>query len=245
VSPPGPGVCVICAAGAPRDRAMCGTCHRLSRRSTVPLGPMLPISMAPDGSGIYQALWAYKAATDPLQRAWRRGALADLIGRFLEVHGRCINEEGWDIVCTVPSLRARAGPHPLDAVVDAALHQGSPGTMRLPIRRGVLRPGPWAGATRRGAAQVDAFGTDRRAVGGRRVLLLDDVCTSGAHIQSARAAVLRAGARCVDAVVVGRRIQRWWPDNRAILEWASRAEHRWDPQRCSRCPHVRGARPGP
>lgn len=201
--------------------------------------------MAPDGSGIYEALRCYKAGSDPIQRTWRREALAGMIGQFLAVHGSCINDAGWDIACIVPSLRARPGRHPLDMVVSEAIRAGCPGRGKLPPLLGILWPGPSAGALRSGLAVADAFGVDRRMVEGRRVLLLDDVYTSGAHVQSASAAVRRAGALQVDVVVVGRRIQRWWPDNRAILEWASRAEHRWDPQRCSRCPHVRGARPGP
>jgi len=191
--------------------------------------------MAPEGSGIYQALVCYKAAADRPQRAWRRAVLAAMLRRFLGIHGRCLNRAGWDVTCTVPSLRGRAGHHPLALVVAQACRQGSPGTGALPPLVDVVRPGPAAGAALAGMARADAFCVDRRAVEGRRVLLVDDVCTSGAHAQSARAALVLSGATRVDTVVVGRRIQRGWPDNQAILEWASCAEHRWDPWRCARC----------
>lgn len=235
VPPPGPGVCMVCSAGSLRDGALCGTCRRLSRRSSVPLGVIVPISMAPEGSGIYQALLRYKATTDGTQTAWRGAVLSAMVGRFLRVHGGCLNPEGWDIACTVPSLRARPGRHPLEVVVDGALRPRWGGTRALLPLRDVLRPGPAADVVLTGTALADAFRVDRRTVEGRRVLLVDDVCTSGAHAQSARAVLVRAGARRVDTVVIGRRIRRGWPDNEQILEWASRDEHRWDSRRCARC----------
>jgi ComF family protein len=54
----------------------------------------------------------------------------------------------------------------------------------------------------RGAFKVMA--ADRPAVAGRRVLLVDDVYTTGATVKAATRALLRAGAKGVDVLVFAR-----------------------------------------
>jgi ComF family protein len=51
-----------------------------------------------------------------------------------------------------------------------------------------------------------AFIADRNLVAGKRVLLIDDVCTTGATLTAAATALLQADARCVSAYCVARAV---------------------------------------
>ena len=54
-----------------------------------------------------------------------------------------------------------------------------------------------------------------RALAGERVLLVDDIWTTGARAQTAAAALLAAGASTVAALVIGRFINPGFGDNAA------------------------------
>jgi ComF family protein len=54
-------------------------------------------------------------------------------------------------------------------------------------------------ANERRANVRDAFGADSVRVNGKRILLVDDVCTTGSTLASAAEALLNAGARSISA----------------------------------------------
>ncbi len=72
---------------------------------------------------------------------------------------------------------------------------------------------------KRSAGNVNARTFDRhkyeptRPLAGASVLLIDDTWTTGANAQSAAAALKRAGAGPVGAVVIGRHLNREWHEN--------------------------------
>jgi adenine/guanine phosphoribosyltransferase-like PRPP-binding protein len=64
------------------------------------------------------------------------------------------------------------------------------------------------------------------------VLLIDDTWTTGANAQSAAAALKRAGAGPVAAVVIGRHLNRRWGSNDIQLKGLPKA---FDWEHCVRC----------
>ena len=84
---------------------------------------------------------------------------------------------------------------------------GKPHLPDLLRRRRATPPLGEAGATERAALVADAFAVSRRGVArvvGRRVLLVDDVLTSGATAGACAEALLAAGAVAVDVLAAAR-----------------------------------------
>lgn len=213
VTPPaaGAGVCEVCHGPAGHPYRRCWSCEVVRRRlGLAVLPPVLPISLFAQGSPLHAALAGYKSDPDPRRtRAWSV-AIAELVGWFLALHGRCLARAGgggWDVLDVVPSTRRPGPEHPLAAALrrlpalgarTADLLQRGTGTV------GRLEPSAAAFALRRPAAGV-------------RVLLLDDVFTSGSRALSAAAALQAGGAEVVAVVPVGRLVhaereptRAWW-----------------------------------
>lgn len=124
------------------------------------------------------------------------GAVRSLLGRYLLDHGDRLAETsgGFDAIVVVPSTD-RPPPHPLEALVDS-LDLDVPrwpmlvrGTGELGFRR----------PSRDGYQVVMAHEP-------ARILLLDDVYTTGSRLNSAASALSRDGHETVAALVLARRI---------------------------------------
>jgi len=122
---------------------------------------------------------------------------AALLAYFLQLHGSCIAAaagQPWDAITAVPSSTDRAGQHPLITAI----------TM-VPQLREQFEP-----LLQRGSVEVthtvasDSGFAARRALGGERILLIDDTLTSGARAQSAASALNNAGGKVVAIVPIGR-----------------------------------------
>ena len=225
VRPPGPGICRICCGAILGHYEECWSCRQIEERLGQPLTPITPISLAVDGTPVYTALKQYKGHHEPTARR-QQLRLAGLIGIFLRHHTRCIAVEGFDAVAAVPSLQGRDGLHPLVTTL------GLIGSLR-PAIINALSPG--TGRVARNSPSMDAYLTRHDLVVDRRILLVDDTYTTGAHLHSAAASLISAGAREIYPLVVGRRQNRAWPPSQHLAEWSALGENRWSSTRCIHC----------
>jgi predicted amidophosphoribosyltransferase len=235
-------VCEVCHGAAAPGTTVCGDCAQRRQEVPKPTGQVVPITLYRHGpSAVDSVLYDYKSLLkgpqgrdDANQARWQ---LTALLACFLDAHHACIERKAggrWDAITTVPpTLTApRDGStHPLAGIIDR-LDQ-----VHLPARQGrrawtnqrldVLAPGPDAPLLAKQQASQDGFVVhhpDR--VRGRRLLLVDDLLISGAHLQSAASALATAGAQ-VAAVAVGRRLNVRQEYPRRLWDQLGREQADW------------------
>ena len=181
-------------------------------RFSGPFAPVVPVSLYAKPSTMRDRLRDYKDSDDVSTRQRLSRDVAALIERFFIQHSASLARRlgTWDAVCVVPSTD-REPPHPLvRALFDHdALSLG-------PLEQLLLR-GPGEAAHRKPDRRAFKLATE---VSGRRVLLLDDVFTTGAMSQSAAFALRESGAIVPAIVVVARRINPDWRPE--VAEWWNR-----------------------
>ncbi|MFZ0384322.1 MAG: hypothetical protein WAL22_01545 [Solirubrobacteraceae bacterium] len=219
---PGPGVCETCfnlTDGYDR----CYACAHGGRC----LDLVVPISYSVGGEQLHHALVAYKRTPEPVAKHFTL-ELAAVLWRFLSAHEQCISHAlglpAFPVVTTVPSNdRARDDEHPLHRLVGQLVKPTRKRFRRLLVRS--AHP-----------AQLHRFNADRYQPTGRLadepVLLIDDTWTTGANAQSAAAALKRAGAGPIAAVVIGRHLNRTWGSNNSQLNGLPKP---FDWEHCVRC----------
>jgi hypothetical protein len=215
----GPGVCRTCFNLIDgHDR-----CYACTRGGDV-LDVMAPISYSIGGEQLHHALASYKHPW----LSWSRSVshqLAAILWRHLESHEACLARASalastsFPLVTTVPSGRADGlDPHPLQTMVGELV--GCTKQRHRPLLACTNHQLP-----------LHEFDPDRFSatcpLDGEPVLLIDDTWTTGAHAQGAAAALKRAGAGPVTALVIGRFLNRDYRDNDRRLnaiqtpfEWA-------------------------
>ena len=207
----GPDVCPICRGQRDGTDRLCESCARCeSQLSSV--RRVVPMTLYAKPSAMRDRLRRYKDSEDTSERRRLSREVAALAQRFFYEHGGYLAARygRWDAVCIVPST-TRQPPHPLQrALVRHAADVFAP-------LEALLRRGPGEIAHRKANAQ--AF-EPIAEVGGRRVLVLDDVLTTGARSQSAAHALELVGAEVPLIVVVARRINPDWRPEAA--EWWAR-----------------------
>lgn len=187
-------------------------CYRCARRS-VRLDAVAPISYSIAREPLHSALVGYKRLEGGVARRLSL-ELAAVLWRYLAVHERCIahaaDAERFELVTTVPSgSRERDQSHPLRRIV---------GELVAPTRaryEPLLARSATAVAPR--AFEPSKF-EPTRELAGQAVLLIDDTWTTGASAESAAAALRRAGAGPIAAVVIGRYLNREWHQNARRLQ---------------------------
>lgn len=153
-----------------------------------------PITLYKKPSRLRDWLTFYKSEDERLEDREAVAAVAHILGRFIGANTEWLDDLAPDYLVVVPSTR-RPPPHPLQIVVES-LDIGldvNPVVQRTPVPLGFRE------------ASAEAYEASG-AVRGDRILLLDDVYTSGARAQSAAAALEIAGAQVVSLAVLGRRI---------------------------------------
>jgi predicted amidophosphoribosyltransferase len=185
VTPPiGAGdVCPLCHSWRPPSMQICDSCQRTGSAVGYPVGPPSVVTLYAKPSLLRDWLTRYKGrpgdADDPFDQQSFEYAKA-LLGRYLLEHSDALLAEAGkvDALVVVPSSRERPPPHPLGSVVELLGVE----TPVVPM----LKRGPGQLDYRK--ASVDGY----EPIGSSapmRVLLLEDVFVTGAHIFSAARAL--------------------------------------------------------
>ena len=189
------------------------------------LVPLPPISLSTKSGALHDILIKYKG-TLPLLAEYKQEQLAELLELFMHYHLKCIAPSGFDLIAVVPSSRSRVGVHPLASTL-----------ARVPGLEDKLADVLSAGSRSisRSSPISNGYECDRTLVNGRRVLVVEDTVTSGAHLQSAVAALQASGARAVYPLVIARHVDSRRTAVKRVLHWADLPENRWRIDRCMHC----------
>lgn len=221
-----PPSCLVCRAACARDAALCPACWRKVAFIERPFCERLGIPFAADlGPGMLSP----QAAADPPVYARARAVAVFADGPVRDLVHQLKYGDRPDLAAPMAAWMARAGREltdGADVLVPVPLHwrrllhrrfnqaamlAGEIGRATgLPVDATSLarvKPtAPQVGLTR--AQRADnlqgAFRASKGAFAGRRVVLVDDVATSGATLNAAARALRRAGAAEVDALVFAR-----------------------------------------
>jgi predicted amidophosphoribosyltransferase len=219
---PGHEVCELCfnfTSGYSR----CYACARTENHLAV----VAPISYSVAGEQLHHALLGYKRLKGNVAARLER-ELGAVLWRFLSLHEACVaaaaGVKRFELVTTVPSGdRDRDLGHPMRGIV-GQLVGPTHDRYQLLLTRSEVDVAPRT-------VNPDKF-RELRALRGEPVLLIDDTWTTGASAQSAAAALRRAGAGPVAAVMIGRHVNREWNENNRRLgelaqpfDWESCALH--------------------
>ena len=203
-------VCPMCRSWRPAGEPHCNNCVQAFDELTAPCERVIPISLYSKPSEMRDRLTFYKDGDENQQRRYAP-EVAAILDRFFMEHGNQLQDRtgGWDLACVVPS-ESRVPPHPLESALSS-----------LPVRyvpeREVLLTRDVGNVGHRTMSD-DAYRLTENAVG-VKVLVLDDVYTTGGRAQSAASALTLAGAHVAAIVVIARRVNPdWKPEVRSLWD---------------------------
>ena len=225
VPPAGVDVCAVCHSVVLAGQATCLQCQEakwILGSATADVTAF--VSMAPRGEQMARELFSYKdTRISDQQRTRMVAGLGAVLWKWLGRHERCVTNplgiDGCDVVTTVPSTSGRHGHHPLVQVVGGVVTGSEERYEDLLV---LQRP-----ELDQRAHAVDRYAATRE-VTGRKVLVVDDTWTTGAHAQSASAALKTAGASGVAIVAIGRWFNPGYRDGGPWLAEHRRPGWNWD-----------------
>ena len=223
-----PPVCAACSASTGQSHGLCARCwgslsliarpycERLGTPFALDLGGALisPAAMAdPPVFARARAVCGYDDIARTLVHRFKYGdklELAITMGTMMALAGRELVQDA-DLIVPVPLHRWRLWRRRFNQA--AALSDVMASKTGLPVDRTALvrirRTKPQIGLSRheraenlQGALRVSAHA--RHRIEGRRILLVDDVLTTGATANASARALLRSGARAVDLLTFTR-----------------------------------------
>jgi predicted amidophosphoribosyltransferase len=203
-----PARCVGCGAA---PAALCPGCLARARPAPVAGADAAP----PPGLDWWVAAFAYDGAVrEALARVKYRNARSALPGLAAVLADRLRGPAAGpvDVVTWAPTTAARRRQRGFDQAEHLARAVGP--ALGVPVRgclarrAGAAQTGRSAGERRRGPVFTVRAGAGAGAVAGRRVLLVDDVATTGATLVAAARALRAAGAEAVGAATVARTPRR-------------------------------------
>jgi ComF family protein len=204
------GLCTFCRARLRSPDAACAVC-------ALPLSGVLPEGWCcaacrehPPAFGRLLALWSYEEPLDAVIQALKFRRL-DYLGRHLgEAIAARWSEEiaEADLVVPVPlhwRRRLSRGYNQAERIARAVARRAGLPLVSALARRRVTPPQTSLGREERKANLRSAFRIRRAAcIQERRIVLVDDVATTGATLEAAAAVLKKNGAAAVLAVVAGR-----------------------------------------
>ena len=209
---PGPGICPRCRTWSDQpDDAVCSNCTRVYDVLGEPALTLDVITLYRKPSALRDWLTSYKGRTDgsdPHIPEFEHNIRA-IAGRFFHDHTPRLADRGGGLDClvVVPSTQ-RVPPHPLENLLS---------TIELPAPlQPLLVRGPGELDFNNPAADGYQLASDMQS---QRVLLVDDVYTTGAHVNSAATALRAGGHTVTGAFVLARRIRpEYHPDAQSLWD---------------------------
>jgi hypothetical protein len=174
----------------------CSNCLQALEELPAPCQRVIPITLYSRPSLLRNWLKYYKPGNEEYHPEYG-GYITVILRRFLRDNDERLRDKlgPYTVVSPIPSS-SRQGQHPLMSLLT------SRAMFRVPVEE-ILNRG--SGTIGHRVLSEDAF-IPRRDVSGDRVLLIDDVYTTGARAQSAASVLAMRGASVVGILVVARRI---------------------------------------
>lgn len=238
VTPAGPGTCTVCRQ--PSQSEMCDRCTS-TKDALDGLTCDYTFFMSytdgwnPSGrSQSAQTMRLYKSSQPPARSVTDVHLLTNIV---TWIHDGCIRDtelgKGWDAATYVPSRTSRVGDHPVSKVTTNVARLVGDEPNENSARRISRQPIEVGGRDAPRIAAADRFAVPdsvRPSIEGKRVLLVDDMWTTGTSMQSAAAALKLAGATSVTGLCVSRWLAWNWEPHVPLLEKVTKRAY--DPFSC-------------
>lgn len=212
-------VCPGCRGVINGPYAHCRNCRENAATLDGIVQEVVPISLYAKPSRLRDWLTFYKSAEETPQDPQALRAVGHILGRFLIENVAWLTALQPEAIVVVPSTM-RPPPHPLSMVIETLR------VVDVPVVPLLARTALPLGHN---APHRQAFRLAEGREAPARVLLVDDVYTSGARGQSAAYALREAGISVVGFCVIGRRYNpEWTPQAREVFERQKSAAFEWD-----------------